>query len=224
VKKVFLIMISCFLLAGCGASRPVPDWLRISSTQLETYKINYLSGKDKIAAAQFKSILGEIRKSGDLEVLARAHLTRMALQTSVLETREDGEYLKISALSPSVQNSNFYAFLKGDVGKVDENLLPAQYTGFYRSLRTDAVCASCFQEVEKIEDPLSRLIAAGVLVQFRPPDERVLKKAIDTASAEGWKKALLVYLERLQAYHESRKETQAACNIEGRIKLIRDQP
>jgi hypothetical protein len=224
VKKALFIIIICLLLAGCGASRPVPDWLRISYNQLEIYKKNYLGGKEKIAAAQFKSILGEIRKSGNLEILARAHLIRMALQTSVLENMEDSEYLKINALSPSPQNSNFYAFLKGEFGQVDENLLPSQYTGFYRSLSLDAGCAACLQEIEKIEDPLSRLIAAGMLVHFRPHDERVLQKAIETASAEGWKKALLVYLERLQAYHESRKETQKARDIEGRIKLIRDQP
>ena len=65
MKKVSLL-IFCLLLAGCGASKPVPDWLKASYNQLEIYKKNFLSGKEKIAAVQFKGVLSEIKKSGDL--------------------------------------------------------------------------------------------------------------------------------------------------------------
>lgn len=220
--KKFLLFASLMLLAGCGASKPVPDWLSTSYNQLESYKKNYLSGKEKIAAIQFKGVLSEIKKSGDLEVLARTHLIRMALQTAVLEDLEDGEYLKINELSPSLQHRSFYAFLKGETGQVEENMLPGQYAGFYRTLKRNAGKTDGLKEIEKMEDPLSQLIAMGVLVRLRQYDEGVLKKAADTASAQGWKKPLLTYLERLQAYYEGKKETGKASAVQQKIKLIRD--
>ncbi|MCG6533156.1 MAG: hypothetical protein L7F78_00400 [Syntrophales bacterium LBB04] len=219
--KQSLLLVLCLLLTGCGASKPIPDWLSISYSQLESYKKSYLSGKEQIAAIQFKGALSEIKKSGDLEILARAHLTRMALQTALLEDMESDEFLKIDALSPSVQNRNFYAFLKGEMAQVEEKLLPPQYQGISKNVKQPAGAAQ-LQELGKIEDPLSQLIAIGILVRLHQENEAILQRAIDTASAQGWKKALLVYLERLKLSYEVKKKPEKALAIEQRIKLIRD--
>lgn len=218
MKKLLLLSL-CLVLTGCGASKPVPDWLNTGYNQLESYKKNYLSGNEKIAASQFKGALAEIKKSGDLPLLARAHLIRMALETAVLEDLRNGEYLKIDDLSSSPQNRTFYIFLKGGAAEVDENLLPGQYQGIYRSIKRGSG-ADYPKEIEKIEDPLSRLIAIGVLVRIHQDDEALMKKAVDTASAQGWKKALLVYLGRLKEYYINKGEKEKALGIEGRVKLI----
>ena len=219
MKKHLLFSI-CLLFLGC-ASKPIPDWLNTSYNQLESYKKSYLSGKEKIAAVQFKGAISEIKKSGDLEILSRAYLIRMALQATALENTDDGEYLKIDALQPSLPNRSFYAFLKGEINQVDDSLLPQQYRGFCKALRQSAGAES-LQEIEKMEDPLSQLIALGIIVRLRQDNEDVLKKAIAAASAQGWKKPLLVYLARLQSYYEGKKETDKALAIQQRIKLIQD--
>jgi len=218
MRKVFLITL-CLLFAGCGSSKPVPDWLNTSHNQLEGYKNNYLSGDEKRAASQFKDALSEIKKTGDLPLLARAHLIRMALETVVLEDLRDGEYLKIDDLGPDQQNRNFYLFLKGDAAKVEEDRLPEQYRGILRSIKKGA-SADYLKEIEKMEGPLSRLIAIGVLVRIRQDNVALMEKALDTASAQGWKKALLAYLERLKEYYLKTGEKEKARGIEGRIKLI----
>lgn len=218
--KKHLLLIICLLFLGC-ASKPIPDWLNISYNQLESYKKSYLSGEDKVAAIQFKAAINEIRKSGDLEILSRAYLIRMALQATALENTDDDEYLKIDALQPSLPNRSFYAFLKGEINQVDDSMLPQQYRGFCKALRQNAGAES-LQEIEKMEDPLSQLIALGIIVRLRQDNEDVLKKAIAAASAQGWKKPLLVYLARLQSYYEGKKETDKATGIQQRIKLIRD--
>lgn len=218
--KKHLLLIICLLFLGC-ASKPIPDWLNISYNQLESYKKSYLSGEDKVAAIQFKAAINEIRKSGDLEILSRAYLIRMALQATALENTDDDEYLKIDALQPSLPNRGFYAFLKGEINQVDDSMLPQQYRGFCKALRQNAGAES-LQEIEKMEDPLSQLIALGIIVRLRQDNEDVLKKAIAAASAQGWKKPLLVYLARLQSYYEGKKETDKATGIQQRIKLIRD--
>jgi alkylhydroperoxidase/carboxymuconolactone decarboxylase family protein YurZ len=219
--KKFLWIAVFLLLAGCGTTKPAASWLSAGNNQLDNYKRHYLSGQDKIAAIEFNEALREIKKSGDLELLARAHLIRMAMQTAMLQEPVGAEYLKIEAAQSSPANRNFYAFLQGEIAQVDDKLLPRQYLGFIAALkRQDA--GERLRAIEKLDDPVSRLIAVGILVRLGQDNEALLQKAIATASAEGWKKALLAYLTRLRAYYEGKQERSKALSIEQRIDLIRD--
>ncbi len=220
MKKLLTFML-CLFLTGCGSAKPVPDWLSSGHNQLENYKKSYLSGKEKIAVSQFKGAINEIKKSGDLEILSRAYLIRMALQTATLENVNSDEYLKIDAVQPSLQNRSFFAFLKGEISQVDDTMLPQQYRSFCSALRKNAG-ADFVQEIGKMEDPLSRLIAIGLLVRLHQDNESSLKMAVDISSAEGWKKALLVYLGKMLSYYEDKKETEKALRIRQRIALIGD--
>jgi hypothetical protein len=220
MKKVLWIAVF-FLLAGCGTTKPAASWLSTGSNQLDSYKKHYLTGQEKIAALEFNDALKEIKKSGDLEILARSHLIRMAMQTATLQDLVSAEYLKIEAVHPSPANRNFYAFLQGEIAQVDAKLLPAQYLGFVETLRrTDE--GERLRAIEQMEDPVSQLIAVGILVRMGQDNEAVLQRALATASAEGWKKALLVYLARLQAYYSGKQEMSKALTIEQRINLIKD--
>jgi len=220
MKKVLWIAVFLMLI-GCGAGKPAPGWLSAGSSQLENYKKHYLGGQDKIAALEFNDALKEIKQSGDLEILARSHLIRMALQTATLQDLTDADYLKIEAVQPSPVNGNFYAFLQGKVAQVDEKLLPEQYLGLLATLRRSGE-GERLPAIEQIKDPLSQLIALGILVRLGQDNEVLLQKAIAIASGEGWKKALIAYLGRLKIYYETKQESSKARTIEQRINLIRD--
>ena len=71
-----------------------------------------------------------------------------------------------------------------------------------------------------ISDPLSRLVMTGRLVLSGYEDETMLLSAQETASRQGWKKALLVYLNRLGVYYENRREFEKAKKIKEKIRLI----
>ncbi|MCX5846390.1 MAG: hypothetical protein NTW12_08540 [Deltaproteobacteria bacterium] len=219
MKNIVYLLTFSILLLGCG-SKQVPDWTKASFNQLENYKKNYLSGKEQSAELYFNKAIDEIKKSGDLEILARVYLTKYAAHVAVLEDFDDGEYLRIDAIQPVLQNRNFYSFLKGSFDTVDEKLLPQQYDGFMRACRKGKI-EDISNEISRMEDPLSKLIAIGLLVQKNTYDEGILKIAIDTASHNGWKKALLVYLDKLQSFYEMKKETQKAANIKQKIQLIK---
>lgn len=218
MKKLLSLAI-CFCLAGCGASRPVPDWLTASHSQLAAYQKSFLSGDDKLAALRFKGALHDIKKSGDLEILARAYLIRMALQRAVLEEPETADYLKIETLQASPAHKNYYAFLMGEKAPVDEKLLPAQYRGLLASLRPEGE-AGRLAAIGKIQDPLSQLIVLGILTHQQQEDEALLQRAVAIASAQGWKKALLVYLERLRLHYEGKKQESKALEIKQKIELL----
>ena len=214
-------MVFSFLLVGCGSSKPVPDWTDASFNQLDNYKKSYLSGKERIAEAYFNKAVDEIKSSGDLEILARAYLTKYAVHVAVLEAFDDREYMRIDAVEPILQNKNFYSFLKGAFDNVDEKLLPQQYAGFLRAFQSgkkDDVA----HEISKMDNPLSKLIALGLLVQKNKNDETDLKLAIDIASHNGWKKALLAYLFKLQSFYKTNNKPDKADHVEERIQLIKN--
>ncbi len=214
-------MVFSFLLVGCGSSKPVPDWTDASFNQLDNYKKSYLSGKERIAEAYFNKAVDEIKSSGDLEILARAYLTKYAVHVAVLDAFDDREYMRIDAVEPILQNKNFYSFLKGAFDNVDEKLLPQQYAGFLRAFQSgkkDDVA----HEISKMDNPLSKLIALGLLVQKNKNDETDLKLAIDIASHNGWKKALLAYLFKLQSFYKTNNKPDKAAHVEERIQLIKN--
>ncbi len=217
-KKLSLLLVS-FLLAGCG-SKPAPAWLATGHKQLETYKQDFLSGRDPVVAeAHFKKAIGEIKKTGDLNLLSKALLTRIALQIAVLDAAEEGDYLKVEAVQPVAENRNFHLFLKGNMAAVDGTILPAQYRPFLTALRSgDADRAG--KTIAAIEDPLSRLIAAGIAVNQRLESEAILQTAVDTASRNGWKRGLLIWLGRLTGFYEAANETAKAASVRQRIGLI----
>jgi hypothetical protein len=209
------------LLVGCGSSKPVPDWTDASFNQLDNYKKSYLSGKERIAEAYFNKAVDEIKSSGDLEILARAYLTKYAVHVAVLEAFDDREYLRIDAVEPILQNKSFYSFLKGAFDNVDEKLLPQQYAGFLRAFQSgkkDDVA----HEISKMDNHLSKLIALGLLVQKNKNDETDLKLAIDIASHNGWKKALLAYLFKLQSFYKTNNQPDKAAHVEEKIQLIKN--
>jgi hypothetical protein len=220
MKKIAYLITIGILLFGCGPSKPVPDWKNASFNQLDNYKKSYLIGRESIAEIYFNRAVDEIKSSGDLEILARAYLTKYAVQVAVLEAFDDREYLRIDALVPITQNMNFYNFLKGSFDKVDEDLLPRQYDGFLRAFRKGNT-EDITSEISKMDDPLSKLITIGLLVQKNKYDERTLNIAIDAASHNGWKRALLVYLGKLQSFYDKINEPEKAAKIEQRIQILK---
>jgi hypothetical protein len=102
---------------------------------------------------------------------------------------------------------------------VDVSLLPESYRPFWTTLRNgDAAKAAV--AITAIDDPLSRLIASGLAVRHGLETEVILRTAVETASRNGWKRALLAWLERLKSFHEAAGDVEKASAIRSRIDLI----
>ena len=219
MKKITCAIALILLLLGCSSPKPAPDWTNASFNDLDNYKKSYLTGKGRIAEAYFNRAVDEIKSSGDLDILAKAYLTKYAVHVAVLEPFDGGEYLKIEEVEPVGQNRIFYNFLTGSFEKVDERFLPQQYARFFAAFQsgnTDDIA----REISNMDNPLSRLIAVGLLVKKNVYNEKDLKLAIDTASQNGWKKALLAYMGRLQTFYEKNNRPDKAAVVGEKIRLI----
>ncbi len=219
MKKPLFILSILIFISGC-AVRDIPAWRLASFNHLESYKKSFLEGRTELAQVYFQKALEEIKKGGDLEVLARAHLTRSALAVAVLEQPPEDDYRGVEAAWPMPANANYLLLLKGDFSRVDKSLLPVQYQEFLTSARgisegqLDGILGG-------IADPLSRLVALGLAVRHLNANENILLTAVETSSRQGWKRPLLVYLSALKTFYESRREMEKARLVERRLMLIR---
>jgi hypothetical protein len=220
MKKIICIISVSILIAACGGTK-TPTWFLASSQQMDRFEKNYLAGeKADITELNFSKAVEEIKKSGDLDRLEKAWLTRMALQIAALKEPDGGDYKKIEAVQPMPENGNYYIFLTGDIAKVDEALLPKQYQKFHKALAgKDSIGVGNAIAAMK-DNPVSQLIAAGLAVRHQVESEAILQTAVETASVNGWKAALLAWLERMAAFYESKGEAAKANTVRQRIDLI----
>ena len=220
MKKIFCMVCFILLIQGCGFSQK-PAWLINSRKELEAYRGNFLSGAESsVTETNFKESVEDIKKSGNLDLLQKAWLTRMALQTVVFKEMEEGGYREVAAVKPFPENDNFYAFLKGNISAVDIKLLPEKYREFAGALlKGDALKTG--RAVASIKDePLSRLIAAGIALRSNIESEAIIQTAVDTASVNGWKTALIAWLEHQAAFYEREGEAAKAAEIRRHIEVI----
>ncbi|MEW6333449.1 MAG: hypothetical protein AB1558_04220 [Thermodesulfobacteriota bacterium] len=222
MKKMFLGLFLFLLLGGCGSTKTTPAWLIAGNQHLESFKHHFLTGLQPAAAERyFRRAVEEIKKAGDLDLLGKAWLTRMALQVAVLTDMEEGEYLHIEAARAFPANRQYYLFLKGDRAAVDRSLLPARYCAFVGAYRSGSLVETERRIAAMNDDPLSLLIASGIAVRHRMESEAILMAAADAASRQGWKRALLVWLERLGAFYDAAGKGAQAAAVRQRIDLMK---
>ncbi len=214
-----LLPLIILLVVGC-ASVEIPSWTFASFNYLENYKQNFLIGKDDMAELHFQKAEEEIKKSGDINILAKAYLTRSALHAAVLEPVPDREYLRLADIGTMAENRHYLLFLQGAFPRVDGSLIPEQYRDTLQAIRKGEIRV-IGTALAKIENPLSRLVATGVVVAAGYQDENTLQNAIDTASKNGWKRALLAYLRTIQSFYEKNAEKDKAARIRKVIELIK---
>lgn len=217
--KRILILWMVLIIAACGSSARVPDWKDNASRHLEDYKSHFLAGKEDASEPHFFKARKEIAAGNDLQLLATVYLTKYALHAASLESFETSDFAKLQRLEPNAANMAYCHFLKGNFSAVDARVLPSRYTGVLKAAVSRDV-KSAGREINAIDDPLSRLIASGVWVRYLPYNEDLLWMAVNTASANGWRRPLWAYLEKLQAYYLEHGDQSKVEAIKLRLNLM----
>jgi hypothetical protein len=220
MKKIIFTGLFIFVCACASSTSQIPEWKDMASRQLESYKKSFLTGKEDIADVHFNRAKNAIASSNNLNLLAKAYLTKYALHTAALEDFDGSDFIRINKLDPVAANFAYYNFLKGKISSIEDNLLPAQYLSLIKPARNkDSIKG--LHEISSIDDPLSRLIACGIWVKFLPYDENILQLAINTSADNGWRKPLWAYLTQLQKYYLSRGEAAKAENVKEWLELLK---
>ncbi len=217
-KLPFFIIV--LMICACGGAQHIPVWKEKAYSQLDDYKTSFLTGREASSEPHFEKARKEIAAGNDLGLLTIAYLTKYALHTASLEPFDASDFAKLYRLEPHPADMAYCHFLKGNFSAVDAKELPTRYTGVLKAaVARDAAAAG--REIAAIDDPLSRLIACGVWTRYLPADEAIIQIGIDTASANGWRRPLWAYLERLQNYYLENGDQAKANSVSERLKLLK---
>ena len=206
-----LLAIVILGLVGCAGSSVPPDWQLNAHGALRNSVTAYLVGNSKLADIEFARVREEIASTGRADLLARAELVRCAAHVASLEFNDCEAFQKLA--EDAADSERVYAeYLAGRWAGLNTALLPAQHRG---------VVAGVDGALGAIEDPLSRLVAAGVLFQkerlMTPNDVTI---ATQTASDQGWRRPLLAWLNVAVRSAEQLGDKDEALRIQRRIDLV----
>lgn len=197
------------LLAACGGKPRAPDWQMNAHDALERYQQAFLTGAAAAANAEFTRARQQLAATGQAALVARAELTRCALQVASLAFEPCTGFEALRADVPDAERA-YADYLAGTLPAAAAPLLPPQHRA----------AAGGAADLARIEDPLSRLVAAGVLLRSGRGSPQVLQQAVDTASAQGWRRPLLAWLGAQALRAEQAGAADEAQRLRRRMALV----
>jgi hypothetical protein len=215
MKISFAVALCAGLLAACAGRPPAPDWQSNASGALERYTSAYLKGDARVEAAEFAQARTELASTGQPGLVARAELTRCALAVaSLMLDRCDG-FERLRADAPAAERA-YADYLSGHAIPAEVPLLPEQHRAVAGGREDPAA-------LKAIGNPLSRLVAAGVLFRMGRASPEIVAIATETASQQGWRRPLLAWLGVQAQRAEHGGSRQEAERIRRRMDLVSGQ-
>lgn len=201
------------ILAACSSTPPPPDWQMNVKGSVERAADAWLSGNSKIELVEFARARSEVARTGRPDLLARVELLRCATRVAALEFEPCAGYEALAA--DAAPDEQAYArYLEGKAQPADAALLPEVHRGLAGgSALPDGALAG-------IQDPLSRLVAAGVLLRRRQATPGVITQAVGAASAQGWRRPLLAWLKVEQQRAQAGGAADEVERIQRRIDMV----
>jgi len=206
------LILTALILAGCASKPLPPDWQANAKGALDASVDDYLKGHTAASAAEFREARAETAATGRLDRVAQVELVRCAAQAASLVFEDCPGYAALAADASPSQRA-YAAYLAGQWDGLDVALLPEQHR---------AVVAT--GALDRIEDPLSRLVAAGALFKAGRMTPQGIELAADTASNQGWRRPLLAWLGVQELRARAAGDTAAAEQIRRRIALASNAP
>jgi len=211
-------LLLCLLLAACASKPPAPDWQVNAFAALKGYTSAYLSGNSRVAELELARTRSEIAGTGRADLLARAELTRCAVRAASLEFDNCAAYQPL-AQDAAAPEQAYAIFLSGRWTGLNTELLPEQY----RPVVTQAASGGpggAAGMLGTVQDPLSRLVAAAVLLQRNDLSPADMALATQTASDQGWRRPLLAWLGLQLKRASDAGDVEAAARIQRRIDIV----
>jgi len=204
------------MLAGCAGHPPPPDWQLNAKAASERSLAAYLSGNARVDAQELERARSEIARTGRADLLARIELTRCAAQVASLVFGPCAEFEALRADADAAERA-YADYLAARIAAPSIALLPEPQRAVAAGARADAPNVAALRA---IDDPLSRLVAAGVLFEAGRADPQVITIAIDTASAQGWRRPLLAWLDVELRRAEQSGAVEDAARLRRRVALV----
>lgn len=212
VRRVAMAAV-ILVAAACSSAPPLPDWQIQARASLEEFRDHYLQGRPAAAERAYARALAAISGTGDLAMRERAVLVRCGVAVAAVAFSECPS--SDSAAVRGSEEKAYAVFLSGEWGSLDRAALAAAYRPVVIAASVEGRNAAMLA----IEDPVSRLIAAGVLYRRAEISPKGIDGAIATASAQGMRRPLLAWLGLAEQLAIRRGDDAAAKQLRARINF-----
>jgi len=219
-------------LAGCGTAKPPPPWQAKTISASDAAVSAYLQGQVKISAIQMKQAQFSASSTGRPDAVYKLNLLQCALDISSLSAtlcpRPEDVGIRSDSFDPVVRLDleAYRAYLLGDsLDETAQARLPeTQRAAAALAGTTDG--ADALKVLVAIEEPLSRLVAAGVWLRRQDlassGQTGVIALAIDTASQQGWRRPLAAWLTRQIRVAQAAGDTATVQRAHARLAIVLD--
>ena len=206
------------LLAACSSAPPVPEWQANAKSALDRAVAAYLVGDTRVANVEFDLARGALASTGRADQVALAELTRCAVQVASLDVGRCEEFERLRTDATAAERA-YADYLNNHVQSADIALLQEPHRAFAAGgLSGDAATTA----LKAIDEPLTRLVATGVLFQGGRANPAALALAADTAAGQGWRRPLLAWLGVQLALAEKAGDSTSAEHLRRRIALVQN--
>jgi hypothetical protein len=209
-----LLCTAALLLAACSSGPKPADWQLESKTASERAIAAWMEGNPRVEAVEFSRALSEVSSTGRVELIARVELLRCASRAASLVLEPCAGFERLRADAPAAERA-YADYLAGRLQPQDLALLPASQR---------AAAGGDAAALKAMADPLSQLVAAAVLFQRGQASPAVLQQAVDTASAQGWRRPLLAWLGVQAQLADKAGDAEQAARLRRRMSLVEPPP
>ncbi|MFN3883676.1 MAG: hypothetical protein ACK4Q4_02825 [Rhodocyclaceae bacterium] len=179
-------VLAAFFVAGCAGGPPAPDWQVNAHASLVAHTAAYLAGRDRVARQELALARREVARTADANQMARVELIACAARIASLESTDCPAFEALAA-DADVALRAYADYLAGRWAGLDPKLLPPAQRAVPASRDALATLAA-------IDEPLSRLVAAAVLLRAGRLPPAGIELAIETAARQGWRRPLMAWL------------------------------
>ena len=194
----------CAMLAACSSGPKQPDWQLEAKGSTDRAVAAYLEGNTRVEAVEFTRARSEISSTGNMALMAKVELLRCATRVASLVFESCTGFEKLRQDAAPAERA-YADYLMGTLQPQDAALLPSSQ----RAPGADA-------------EPLSKLVAAGARFRAGNASPALIQQAVDTASAQGWRRPLLAWLGVQAALAEKEGALEEAARLRRRIALVQN--
>ena len=213
LRAAIFLVLGAPLLYGCSSAPPTPDWQLEAKGAMDRSVAAYLEGNTRIERAELARARAQLSRTGRADLVAGAELLHCAAHVAslVFEPCAGFEALRPDATEAQRAYANY---LRGQLAPAQIALLPTTQQGAAARSAADP------SALQGIEDPMSLLVAAGVLLQTGKANPATVAQAVDTASSQGWRRPLLAWLGVQLQRAVQAGQTAEAERVQRRIQLV----
>jgi hypothetical protein len=206
------------LLTACANRPPVPDWQMDAKGASERFVKAYAAGNSRVEALEFAKARSALASTGRPDLLARLELLRCANRVASLVFEPCAGFEALRADAAPAERA-YADYLAGQLAAADVALLPPAQQSV-----AVAVPAAQTAALQGVDEPLSRLVAAGVLLRRGQASPAVLAQAVETASVQGWRRPLLAWLGVQALRAEQAGDALEAARLRRRMEMVTAAP